>query len=117
MLQRNSQLRAISTKYYALLLSGEADYATPIGSPAEGADFKDKWNLADIDLLWLESIKTQRPGLWHILKGVSSVHSPSALSYLVYMIPRLREMHRILKVTGSIYLHCDPKMSHYLKIV
>lgn len=97
--------------------NSDANYAAPIGSPAEGADFKDKWSLTDIDLQWLESIQKERPGLWHILKGVSSVHSPSTLSYLVYMIPRLREMHRILKVTGSIYLHCDPKMSHYLKIV
>ena len=38
-------------------------------------------------------------------------------SYLVYMAARLLEMKRILKDTGSIYLHCDPTMSHYLKLV
>ena len=38
-------------------------------------------------------------------------------SYLIYMAVRLIEMHRILKPTGSIYLHCDPTMSHYLKLV
>ena len=36
-------------------------------------------------------------------------------SYLTFMAPRLVEMHRILKDTGSIYLHCDPSASHYLK--
>ena len=39
------------------------------------------------------------------------------LSYTSYMAQRLFEMHRILKPTGSIYLHCDPTASHYLKIV
>ena len=38
-------------------------------------------------------------------------------SYLAFMKVRLIEMHRILKPTGSLYLHCDPTASHYLKIV
>jgi DNA modification methylase len=40
-----------------------------------------------------------------------------ALAYLVNMAPRLVELHRVLKPTGSLYLHCDPTMSHYLKIL
>ncbi|WP_241548580.1 DNA methyltransferase [Gordonia alkanivorans] len=39
------------------------------------------------------------------------------MAYLVVMTPRLVELHRVLKPTGSIYLHCDPTASHYLKIV
>ena len=39
------------------------------------------------------------------------------LSYLLYMQVRLIEMHRLLKETGSLYLHCDPTSSHFLKIV
>ena len=39
------------------------------------------------------------------------------LAYLSYMANRLRECRRVLKSTGSIYLHCDPTMSHYLKVV
>ena len=39
------------------------------------------------------------------------------MAYLVMMAIRLVEMHRILKPTGSLYLHCDPSASHYLKIV
>lgn len=39
------------------------------------------------------------------------------MAYLVMMTIRLRELHRVLKSTGSIYLHCDPNASHYLKIV
>ena len=39
------------------------------------------------------------------------------MAYLVMMRPRLVELHRALKPTGSLYLHCDPTASHYLKIV
>ena len=39
------------------------------------------------------------------------------MAYLVMMAVRIVEMHRILKPTGSLYLHCDPSASHYLKII
>jgi len=39
------------------------------------------------------------------------------LAYLVMMAPRIAELRRVLKQTGSIYLHCDPTASHYLKII
>jgi len=39
------------------------------------------------------------------------------LAYLAMMAPRLLELHRVLKSTGSIYLHCDPTASHYLKML
>ena len=39
------------------------------------------------------------------------------MAYLVMMAPRLVELHRVLKPTGSLYLHCDPTVGHYLKIL
>ena len=39
------------------------------------------------------------------------------MAYLVMMTPRLVELHRVLKPTGSIYLHCDPTAGHYLKLL
>ena len=39
------------------------------------------------------------------------------MAYLAMMAPRLVELHRVLKPTGSIYLHCDPTSSHYLKVL
>jgi site-specific DNA-methyltransferase (adenine-specific) len=39
------------------------------------------------------------------------------MAYLAMMAVRLVEMHRVLKGTGSLYLHCDPTASHYLKLV
>ena len=52
------------------------------------------------------------------MEGLRKILSEGAnLAYLSYMANRLRECRRVLKPTGSIYLHCDPTMSHYLKVV
>jgi len=47
----------------------------------------------------------------------SFLKTSSMMAYLVMMIPRLVELRRVLKPTGSIYVHCDPTASHYLKIL
>lgn len=46
-----------------------------------------------------------------------SIGNNDVMAYLVMMTVRLVELHRVLKPTGSLYLHCDPTASHYLKIV
>lgn len=45
------------------------------------------------------------------------IGSNQMMAYLVMMAARLVELHRVLKPTGSLYLHCDPTASHYLKVV
>ena len=50
-----------------------------------------------------------------VLQRAVSGNKGSMRAYLAFMGPRLAEMHRVLKNTGSIYLHCDPTASHYLK--
>jgi hypothetical protein len=45
------------------------------------------------------------------------IGSNDVMAYLVMMTVRLLELHRVLKPTGSIYLHCDPTASHYLRVV
>ena len=94
--------------------NSKRDYAAPIGSEAAGAEFKDTWTLSDIDVEWIDQIENQEPSLYRVLLAAMT---DSDKSYLVYMAIRLLEMRRILKPTGSIYLHCDPTMSHYLKLV
>ncbi len=94
--------------------NSNANYAAPIGSQAAGAEFKDTWSLSDIDAEWINLISNKYPELYRVLLAAMA---DSAKSYLVYMAARLLEMRRILKSTGSIYLHCDPTMSHYLKLI
>lgn len=93
--------------------NSNANYAAPIGSPAVGADFKDVWSLDDIKIEWLHKLKDKNPYLYHVLLAG---YDDSSKSYLVYMAIRLLEMYRILKESGSIYLHCDAYMSHHLKL-
>ena len=53
-----------------------------------------------------------------LLEGLSAVLGrDSLLAYLVSMTLRCVEIHRVLKPTGSFYLHCDPSASHYLKLI
>lgn len=93
------------------------DYAAPIGSKAAGAAFKDTWTLSDIDEAWVGEIAEVNEGIYKILEMVREVMGKSTLSYLIYMTIRIIEMRRILKKTGTLYLHCDPTMSHYLKCI
>jgi DNA modification methylase len=56
--------------------------------------------------------------LVELIKGLHAVLKEGGLlAYLVSMSSRLTEIHRALKLTGSLYLHCDPTASHYLKLV
>ena len=91
------------------------DWAAPIGSEAAGAAFKDAWTLNDIDEAWVEEIEAESPALHHTIVAAGFTHGHSMQSYLTFMAIRLLEMQRVLKPTGSIYLHCDPTASHYLK--
>ena len=91
------------------------NYEAPVGSKAAGAAFRDAWTLDDIDEAWVEDIEVSDSGLYHFITSAGSIHSDGMKGYLVYMTIRLMEMHRILKDTGSIYLHVDPTASHYLK--
>ena len=66
---------------------------------------------------WTEEIGRVIPALPRIMEGAGRGHSPSMQGYLTFMAVRLVEMQRILKPTGSIYLHCDDTSGHYLKVV
>ena len=81
------------------------------------AAFTDVWKLTKEDEIWHESIKKEHRCLYEVIEASKYAHSESMMSYLIVMTERLFEMHRILKSTGSIYLHCDPTASHYLKII
>ena len=92
-------------------------FTAPIGSSAEGAEFSDIFREEDIKDEWVESIEFENPELHEYLKGIKSFSNSYNYCYLVYMAVRLIECRRVLKDTGSLYLHCDPTMSHYLKIM
>ena len=92
-------------------------YEAPIGSKAAGASFKDAWTLDDVDVHEHGELADRNPAAYSVIEAARQAHGAGMQSYLIFMAVRLLEMHRILKPTGSIYLHCDPTASHYLKLL
>ena len=92
-------------------------YSAPVGSKSAGTSFKDMWTWEDVDEYYLDAFTDKFPALTKYIASVGHSHSKPMMAYLTYMAQRIVEMHRVLKETGSIYLHCDPTASHYLKIL
>ena len=69
--------------------------------------------------MWMRhgEIADREPGLYRVIDSAELSHGKGMKSYLIFMAVRLLEMKRVLKDTGSIYMHCDPTASHYLKLV
>ena len=106
---------AIDLIYLDPPFNSKRNYAAPLGSQAAGAEFKDTWSLDDIKKDWVESIEAENMAIWAAIVSAGHIGGESIQAYLTYMAVRMIEMKRILKSTGSIYLHCDPTASHYLK--
>ncbi len=92
-------------------------FTAPIGTSAEGAGFSDIFRQEDIKDDWVSLIKFENYELYSYLSGVRKFSNIYNYCYLTYMAIRLIECKRVLKQKGTVYLHCDPTMSHYLKIV
>ena len=116
-IMRGMNSESVDLIYLDPPFNSNRNYAAPIGSEAAGAAFKDTWTLDDVDLAWHGEIADQHPALYTIIDAAREAHSKGMQSYLIMMGVRLLEMRRLLKPTGSIYLHCDPTASHYLKML
>ena len=79
--------------------------------------FTDIWRMSDISAEDSWRLQMFCPAAFNLIQTFSDTHGEAWQAYLTFMAIRLDEMRRILKPTGSIYLHCDPKMSHPLKMV
>lgn len=88
-------------------------------SPAQIKAFEDTWRWDSRAEETYQEIITKAP--MKLAKLISAMRdgigANDVMAYLVNMAARLAELHRILKPTGSLYLHCDPTASHYLKLI
>lgn len=75
----------------------------------------DQWKWNEVHPKWLEEIEDNHKALHSVIKAAGVVQDKNTAAFLCFLSVRLLEMHRILKPTGSIYLHCDPTASHYIK--
>ena len=90
---------------------------------AQAQAFIDTWTWDDIANQGLAEIQENYLGHFtsqsiDLISGLAKVLGKgSLLAYLVSMTLRIAEIYRVLKPTGSFYLHCDPSASHYLKVI
>ncbi len=90
---------------------------------AQAQAFVDTWTWDDMAEQGLAEIRDNYNGVFtkqsiNLIIGLEKVLGKSSLfSYLVSMNLRIAEIFRVLKPTGTFYLHCDPTASHYLKLV
>ncbi len=81
------------------------------------ASFKDTWTPADIHIDDRYILGQLYPQAVPLIESLQNINGGSWWAYLIYMGVRLAEMRRVLKPTGSIYYHCDPTMSHGVKLL
>ncbi|MDP8218159.1 MAG: DNA methyltransferase [Candidatus Theseobacter exili] len=88
-------------------------------SAAQITAFEDTWHWGmESEEAYRELVTKESGKLAELIQAMRSfLGQNDMMAYLVMMAIRLVKMHRILKSTGSIYLHCDPTASHYLKLV
>ena len=116
-IMRGMNSESVDLIYLDPPFNSNRNFAAPIGSEAAGAAFKDMWTLDDVDLAWHGEIAEQHPALYAIIDAAREAHGKGMQSYLIMMGVRLLEMRRLLKPTGSIYLHCDDTASHWLRVL
>ena len=116
-------LRAMNSESVDLIATdppfnkGKDFHATP-DSLAAGAKFQDRWSWErDVHQEWVDQITDDHPRLMEAIESARYAHSDGMGAFVCFMAVRLLAMRRVLKPTGSIYLHCDPTASHYLKAV
>ena len=107
-IMRGMNSESVDLIYLDPPFNSKKNYSAPIGSQAAGAAFKDTWTLDDVDIAWHGEIAEQNPAVYSIIDAAGVAHGKGMKSYLIMMAVRLIEMRRLLKDTGSLYLHCDP---------
>jgi DNA modification methylase len=104
-----------SNRSYNVLFKDES------GSSSESqiTAFDDSWHWGVTAQVTYEELVTKGPGNVGSMIGslYQFIGANQMMAYLVMMSARLVELYRVLKPTGSLYLHCDPTASHYLKIL
>ncbi|MDQ2751501.1 MAG: restriction endonuclease [Bacteroidota bacterium] len=104
-----------SNRNYNVLFKDESG----LDSEAQITAFEDTWHWNNVAEKTYDELVTESAD--HISKMIASLRdfigTNQMMAYLVMMAARLIELHRVLKPTGSLYLHCDSTANHYLRIV
>lgn len=85
----------------------EKIYLAPLDSAAAGQRFDDVFYPSMLKSAWVEDIRTCAPGVYAVCEASRAAVGNYRWAYLIFMAARLLEIHRVLKDTGSCWLHCD----------
>ena len=87
-------------------------------SSAQVKAFGDTWRWDQGAAMAYEEVVEGGGQVSQAMRAFRTLLGPSnMLAYLAMMAPRLVDLHRVMKQSGSLYLHCDPTASHYLKLL
>ncbi len=116
---RNMDSESVDLIYLDPPFNSGKQWENPIeaGGKKALASFKDTWELSDSHADEAYSLGQQYPPTLPLIESLYDINGGSWKAYLIYMGVRLAEMRRILKPIGSIYYHCDPVMSHGIKLL
>ena len=76
----------------------------------------DQWAWNEVHPIWLEEIRDDNPALYEVIEATEHCHGKDIAAFLCFLSVRLLEMHRVLKPTGSLYLHCDHTANAYIRM-
>lgn len=85
------------------------------GKEGRRVSYKDTWTWGDVQAEWTETIKDNHPNLYAVIQAANVAAGEDMGAFLCWLAVRVLEMHRILKPTGSMYLHVDHTAHAYVK--
>ena len=86
-----------------------------MGKAGLKVSYKDTWTWGDVQAEWTEAIKEDHPNLYAVIQAANAAAGEDMGAFLCWLGVRVLELHRILKPTGSLYLHIDHTAHAYAK--
>ena len=96
--------------------SGTAGFYVDNWKWGDTSKLPDQWAWNEVHPVWLDEIKDENRALYEVIEATEHCHGQDIAAFLCFLSVRLLEMHRILKPTGSLYLHCDHTANAYIRM-
>ena len=125
-LQQYIETETVDLVYLDPPFNSDANYNRPFRSRDRGKSarapaiaFHDMWHWDEAaKLTYQRLMESQNEEIVDAVYGLHRIlKQKPMMAYILYMTERLIALHRVLKPTGNIYIHCDPTASHYLKVI
>lgn len=96
--------------------SGTAGYYVDKWKWGDTGILPDQWKWNEVHPIWLDEVKDEKKELYEVIQAAQSCHGDDIAAFLCFLSVRLLEMHRVLKPTWNIFLHCDHTANGYIRM-